>query len=70
MNELDTVHVVEFNEHSYGLQHPLTCRPNLLDCRYNTYLSEQLGPAKEPGRYIMTLGGIDGKHAEYTRVEM
>ena len=63
---LATVHVVEFTEDGYGLQHPASCRPNLIDCRYNTYLTSLFQPEREPGRYVMTLAG---EHAEYTPVE-
>ena len=63
---LATVHVAEFTEDGYGLQHPASCRPNLIDCRYNTYLTSLFQPEREPGRYVMTLAG---EHAEYTPVE-
>jgi hypothetical protein len=63
---LATVHVVEFTEDGYGLQHPASCRPNLIDCRYNTYLTSLFQSEREPGRYVMTLAG---EHAEYTPVE-
>jgi hypothetical protein len=36
------------------LQHPIRCRPNLIGCQFNEWLSSQMAPDKEPGRYLMT----------------
>ena len=53
---MDDQHIVEFSETGYGLQHPLSCRPNLLDCEYEIYLREfKHEPDKEPGRYVMMI---------------
>lgn len=48
-------HVAEFDEHGWGMQHPVGCRPNLLDCRVHRamqVISEAPGPL---GRYIVLL---------------
>ena len=47
-------HVVDFTETGFGLQHPPSCRPNLIGCRFNVWLSDADGPEEEPGRYRMT----------------
>lgn len=53
--DLDDRHIVEFTATDYGLQHPLACRPNLIDCEYNRRLASAGEPAMEPGRYVMTI---------------
>jgi hypothetical protein len=49
---LDPRHIVEFSTTGYGLQHPVTCRPNLLDCSYEKWLAARQ-PRQKPGRYVM-----------------
>lgn len=31
----DTRHIIELREDGFTIMHPLACRPNLFDCRYN-----------------------------------
>jgi hypothetical protein len=62
----DNEHIVEFNATGYGLQHPLSCRPNLLDCEYNVYLASLDEPELEPGRYTMYLN--DNGWPSYARM--
>jgi hypothetical protein len=50
-------HIVDFTETGFGLQHPPSCRPNLVGCRFNVYLSDLGVPEEEPGRYRMTWDG-------------
>jgi hypothetical protein len=45
-------HVVDFTEDGYGLQHPPSCRPNLIECEFNEYLAAGC-PDVYPGRYSM-----------------
>lgn len=52
-DEYADVHVVEFSEDGYGLQHPAKCRPDLLGCQFNEWLASQPGPDRKPGRYVM-----------------
>lgn len=60
-------HIVNFDETGYGLQHPLVCRPNLLDCIFNQYLADSEKPDMVPGQYIMRWNyGVE--EAEYTLV--
>ncbi len=47
-------HIVDFTETGYGLQHPPSCRPNLIGCAFNEYLADADGPDREPGRYSMS----------------
>jgi hypothetical protein len=47
-------HVVTFTETSYGLEHPIACRPNLAGCMYQEWLASQPAPDEDPGRYRMT----------------
>lgn len=47
-------HTATFSEDGYGLQHPPSCRPNLIGCRFNIYLAAQDGPDMDPGEYRMT----------------
>lgn len=47
-------HRVEFQESGYGVQHPIECRPDLLGCRFNIWLRDNVGPEDfNPGRYRM-----------------
>jgi hypothetical protein len=50
-------HVVDFTRTGFGLQHPPSCRPDLLGCRFNRWLSSRSSPARKPGRYRMTWDG-------------
>ena len=47
-------HVVDFTEDGYGLQHPPSCRPDLIGCKFNQWLAGYGEPAMSPGRYRMT----------------
>lgn len=51
-------HVVTFSADGYGLQHPPSCRPDLIACPYNRHLAGLDGPARPPGRYRMTWGRV------------
>ena len=58
-------HIVEFTRHSYGLQHPPSCRPNLTGCAYHLWLADD--DLMPPGRYRMTFVSPKGyDEAEYT----
>jgi hypothetical protein len=50
---LSAPHVVEFSRTGYGLQHPISCRPNLIKCQMNRWLAAQRAPAMKPGTYLM-----------------
>lgn len=67
------LHIVEFTETEYALQHPRACRPDLLSCPYNIYLREYKDePDQAPGRYKMALidNEVDGYWgAAYVKVE-
>ena len=58
-------HVVDFTDDGYGLQHPPSCRPDLIGCRVNQYLASRGYPEEDPGRYRITL---HKGHAEYARL--
>lgn len=63
---MDEKHIVEFTKTGYALQHPLACRPNLLDCKYDFYLREfKDEPDKEPGRYYMLMIEHEGFEGYY-----
>lgn len=51
------IHIVEFTEDEYALQHPIACRPDLLSCRYQKRLKRESSPMMGPGRYWMDFGG-------------
>lgn len=47
-------HVVEIRENDYSIQHPPSCRPNLIDCRFHVLMQRGRifnGQKKAPGRY-------------------
>lgn len=48
----DQRHVVEFGPDGYGLQHPLSCRPDLLACPMDEMMRSFDGPPRKPGRYL------------------
>src|ERR1035437_7936571 len=51
-------HIVNFTKDGYGLQHPPSCRPNLIECEFNEYLARFRGTiAILPGRYRMGRSG-------------
>lgn len=51
-------HVIEFSDNGWSIQHPLVCRPNLLNCEvYKTVSAFERGHADAsmpPGRYHIT----------------
>lgn len=47
-------HVLEIKDGSWCLQHPLVCRPALLDCDYNSS-AEEIAPDLNDGKYVMLL---------------
>lgn len=60
-------HIVTFGETGYGLQHPVSCRPDLIGCVYNEWLAGQMAPDREPGQYLMTW--TEGGDPAYERIE-
>jgi hypothetical protein len=50
-----TYHRLTLTEGSWNIQHPLECRPNLGDCRFNLpdHVAEALFRSVGPGRYRM-----------------
>jgi hypothetical protein len=66
MASIDRRHIADLRPDGYGLQHPLACRPNLLDCPVERACRALDHPlVDEPGRYVVdvTPGG------EFTIVE-
>lgn len=55
----DTRHVVEFRDSGWSMQHPLACRPNLLDCEIHSVVSHDMdkatGPPAPLGRYYVRI---------------
>lgn len=49
-------HIVDFSDSGYGLQHPPSCRPDLIGCPINVYLASLDEPDMPPGRYRITDG--------------
>lgn len=58
-------HVVKFTATGYGLQHPPSCRPNLIGCKFNRHLNDLNNIPVRPGRYRMTR---DEGGWQYTRL--
>lgn len=58
-------HVIEYGEEAFTLQHPLTCRPDLLACPFSR--ARVAGPEVELGRYGVTL--VDGDLVPLQREE-
>jgi hypothetical protein len=56
-----TDHIVDFEEDGYGLQHPLACRPTLLDCPWQKWLSVQAVRPVPVGRYKMNWSPTEDK---------
>ena len=61
-------HIAEFREDGWGLQHPVECRPNLLDCPLNIAIQEDVdyygGPPPEGlGRFVAVLGDEGPEYA-------
>ena len=56
-------HIVTFSASGYGLQHPPSCRPDLIGCKYNRYLASKSEADRRPGRYRMTLDNMVAKYA-------
>lgn len=60
----DDGHVVELGETGWAIQHPLACRPNLLDCpthrAVDTFMDARVGPPVDPGRYVVVVGAGGG----------
>ncbi|WP_115790025.1 DUF6085 family protein [Arthrobacter silvisoli] len=48
-------HVIDLRETGYGLQHPPECRPNLLDCELDVFLSKLDEAPAAPGQYRVEL---------------
>ena len=64
---LNAPHVVEFSRTGYGLQHPISCRPDLLGCKLNKWLARQSQPVCAPGRYLMAgIGRFQSLPPDYT----
>jgi len=54
-------HIVDFTEAGYGLVHPPSCRPRLIECEYNEWLAASDGPEMPPGRYRMVWEPTDAQ---------
>lgn len=54
----DREHYIDFDETGWAIQHPLACRPNLLDCGLHHAITLAAAgwdePPRPPGRYIVT----------------
>jgi hypothetical protein len=61
-------HVLEIRPNSYGIQHPPECRPNLLDCQLEIFMSETEKAPALPGRYPAELD-TDGELTLGHRIE-
>jgi hypothetical protein len=62
-------HVIDLNENGWTIKHPLSCRPNLLDCPISTAADRDLtSPPAEWGRYVCELDS-DGSFVVGPRVE-
>lgn len=69
MND-DKLHIVDFTESQFAIQHPLSERvtlPSLLDCPMHAYLSSLPHcPVDKPGRYVLD---DDGSLTPYQKIE-
>lgn len=52
---IDDPHILETTETDWGLQHPLSCRPNLLDCPFHAAMTHLESPPEVPGRWVIEL---------------
>ncbi len=50
-------HIIEVRPTSYGVQHPIACRPHLLECPVEIAMSELQAHPGPPGLYV---GGLPG----------
>lgn len=62
-------HIVDFSDSGYGLQHPPSCRPNLIECFFNDWLADLGQPAMPPGRYRMVWHEKHGGDPTYKALE-
>lgn len=53
MNNVD--HIIDFSDTGFGIQHPASCRPNLLGCTFQAAAQRLDGPPVAPGRYVCVL---------------
>lgn len=67
----DPRHITEFRVGGWSIQHPRSCRPNLLDCRLHEVVSQEMddwkgeGAPYPVGLYITTLDRAYGESARY-----
>lgn len=49
----DPSHYAQFGDHGWTVQHPLRCRPNMLECPIGAMMTQQVKrpPDDGPGRY-------------------
>lgn len=48
-------HIIDFGDTGFGIQHPASCRPNLLVCPFQAAAQRLDGPPVAPGRYVCVL---------------
>jgi hypothetical protein len=51
----NNLHILEVTETDWSLQHPLSCRPNLLDCPFHAATKCLMveSPPEAPGRWAI-----------------
>lgn len=49
------IHILETTGTDWSLQHPLSCRPNLLDCPYHTASKRLIESSFAPGLWVVQL---------------
>ncbi|MEU4781050.1 DUF6085 family protein [Micromonospora sp. NPDC023633] len=58
----DPRHVIQFRADGWTIKHPLACRlGDLFGCAVNQAAEDLDGPPVPPGRYVVTVDGIDGR---------
>ena len=55
--DIDPRHIIDLAHTGWALQHPLSCRPNLLDCAFHTVTSKHFYDVADPSEYT----GLEGR---------
>lgn len=53
-------HILEIRGNDYGLQHPITCRPNLIECPVHLQMGMLDAPPAPTGSYVVSLD-VEGR---------
>ncbi|WP_431977609.1 hypothetical protein [Micromonospora haikouensis] len=63
-------HIVDLRAGGWTLQHPIACRPNLVDCPVNRAAERDLAaPAVVPGRYVVEVNDLGDRLLIFDRVD-